>query len=34
VELLKEAAPGVSHIAVLFNSADPQSAELLREMHA
>ena len=34
VELLKEAVPGVSHVAVLSNSADPQSAQLLREIHA
>ena len=34
VELLKEAAPGVSHVAVLSNSADPQSAPLVREIGA
>lgn len=34
VELLKEAVPGISHVAVLSNAADPQVAELLREIHA
>jgi putative ABC transport system substrate-binding protein len=34
VELLKEAVPGISRVAVLFNSADRQSADLLREPHA
>jgi putative ABC transport system substrate-binding protein len=34
VELLKEAVPGVSHVAVLSNSADPQSAPLVREIRA
>ncbi len=34
LEFLKEAVPRVSHAAVLFNSADPQSAELLRGIHA
>lgn len=34
LELLKEAIPGIVHAAVLFNSADPQSAETLREIHA
>ena len=34
VELLVEAAPGTSRVAVLSNSADAQSAELLREIHA
>jgi putative ABC transport system substrate-binding protein len=34
VELLKEAAPGIAHMAVLFNSADTQSADLLRAMQA
>lgn len=33
VELLKEVVPGISHVAVLRNPADPQSAELLREIH-
>jgi len=34
LELLKEAVPRITHAAVLFNSADPQSAESLREIHA
>ncbi|MGH8674075.1 MAG: ABC transporter substrate-binding protein, partial [Burkholderiales bacterium] len=34
LELLKEAVPGLAHAAVLFNSAEPASAELLREIHA
>ncbi len=32
VELLKEAAPGLSRMAVLSNSRDPQTAVLLREI--
>lgn len=32
VELLKNAAPGVSHVAVLWNSANPANAPFLREM--
>lgn len=34
LQLMKEAVPGVSHVAVLSNLADPQSAQLLREIHA
>jgi len=34
VELLKEAAPGVSRVAVLQNSVSPTSAPLVREMQA
>jgi len=34
VELLKEAVPGLSHVAVLSNSADPQSAPLVRDIQA
>jgi putative ABC transport system substrate-binding protein len=34
VEILKEAAPDVSHVAVLQNSASPISAPLVREMQA
>lgn len=34
LELLKEAVPGIAHAAVLFNSAEPQGAEALREIHA
>jgi len=34
VELLKEAVPTVSRVAVLLNSADPQSAEMFREVQA
>ncbi len=34
LQLLKETDPGVSHVAVLSNLADPQSAQLLREIHA
>jgi len=34
VQLLKEAAPGVSHVAVLSNSGDPQTAQLFREIEA
>lgn len=34
LELLKETVPGIAHVAVLFNSVDPQSAEALREIHA
>ena len=34
VELLTEAVPGTSRVAVLANPADAQSAELLREIHA
>ena len=33
LELLKEAVPGIAHAAVLFDSADPASAEYLREIH-
>ena len=32
VELLKEAAPGVSRVAVLWNSANPAGAPLVRDM--
>ena len=32
LDLLKEAAPRISHIAVLFNSSDPQSAQQLRSI--
>ena len=34
LELLKEAAPGVSRVAVLTNAANPQSVNLVREIHA
>ena len=34
VELLKEAVPDVSHVAVLWNSASPASAPLVREIQA
>jgi ABC-type uncharacterized transport system substrate-binding protein len=34
VELLKEAAPNVSHVAALWNSANPASASLVHEMQA
>ena len=34
VELLKEAVPGVSHVAVLLNSANPASATSVREIEA
>ena len=34
VELLKEAVPGISRVAVLSNSADPQTAPLLRQIQA
>ena len=34
VQLLKEAAPSVSHVAVLSNSGDPQTAQLFREIEA
>jgi len=34
VQLLKEAAPGVSHVAVLSNSGDPQTAQLFQEIEA
>jgi len=34
VELLKEAGPDVSHVAALWNSANPASAPLVREMQA
>ena len=34
VELLKEAAPRVSHAAVLFKSADPQSPDLMRAINS
>jgi putative ABC transport system substrate-binding protein len=34
VELLKEAVPGLAHVAVLSNSADPQSAPLVRDIQA
>jgi len=34
VELLKEAAPRVSHVAVLYSSADPQSPGQVRTIHA
>jgi putative ABC transport system substrate-binding protein len=34
VELLKEAAPHVSHVAVLSNSANPQSASQVQEIQA
>lgn len=34
VELLKEVVPHVSHVAVLSNSADPQSSALLGEIQA
>jgi putative ABC transport system substrate-binding protein len=33
LELLKEAVPALAHAAVLHNSADPQSAHSLREIH-
>ena len=33
LELLREAVPGIAHVAVLSNSAQPQSAETLREIH-
>lgn len=32
MQLLKDAAPGVSHVAVLWNSANPANAPFLREM--
>jgi putative ABC transport system substrate-binding protein len=32
MDLLKEAAPQISHVAVLFNSDDPQSAQQLRSI--
>ena len=34
LELLKEAVPGLTHAAVLFNSVDPASAEYRREVQA
>ena len=34
LQLLKEAVPGIAHAAVLFNSAEPESAETLREIRA
>ena len=34
VELLKDAVPGVSHVAVLRNSANPANASFLREIQA
>jgi len=34
VELLKQAAPGVSHVAVLSNAAGSQTALMVREIHA
>ena len=34
LELLKEAVPGLAHAAVLFNSAEPASAQALLEIHA
>lgn len=34
LELLKEAAPGVSHVAVFWNSANPASAQSVREIQA
>jgi putative ABC transport system substrate-binding protein len=34
VELLREAAPGVSHVAVLWRPGYPQADELLREIRA
>jgi len=34
VELLKEAVPGLAHVAVLANAADPQSAPLVRDIQA
>jgi putative ABC transport system substrate-binding protein len=34
IQLLKEAAPSVSHVAVLWNSANPAGAPLVREMQA
>jgi len=34
VELLKEAVPSASRIAVLCNTADPQTAEMLHGVHA
>ena len=34
VELLKEAVPGVAHVAVLSNSADPQAAPLVQDIQA
>jgi len=34
VELLKEAAPRVSHVAVLYSSKDPQSPGQVRTIHA
>lgn len=34
VELLKEAVPGVSHVAVLWNSVNPASAQSVREILA
>jgi putative ABC transport system substrate-binding protein len=33
LQLLLEAVPNITHVAVLFNSADPQSGESLREVH-
>lgn len=33
LELLREAVPGIAHVAVLSNSAQPWSAETLREIH-
>lgn len=32
LELLKEVVPGIAHVAVLFSSAEPASAESLREI--
>ena len=34
LELLREVVPGMAHAAVLFNSADRQSVDQLREIHA
>ena len=34
LEMLKEAIPGLTHAAVLYNSADASSAAYLREVHA
>ena len=33
LELLKEAVPGIAHVAVLFSSTQPQSTETLRAIH-
>jgi putative ABC transport system substrate-binding protein len=34
VQLLKEAVPGISHAAVLWNSANPASGQAVREIQA